>query len=92
MVDTSAEKMIGVGLAGGVVICALLDTLHAKGILTLEEVETFWTMLCGLSAPMPSRPKASKQCKSSDSCAGASLDAASAFSFVLCCSGDFAMI
>lgn len=37
MVDTSAEKMIGVGLAGGVVICALLDTLHAKGILTLEE-------------------------------------------------------
>jgi hypothetical protein len=37
MVDTSAEKMFGVSLAGGVVGCGLLGTLYAKGILTLEE-------------------------------------------------------
>jgi hypothetical protein len=34
---TPTERMTGVGLAGGLVISALLDTLHAKGILTLEE-------------------------------------------------------
>jgi hypothetical protein len=34
---TTAEKMAGVGIAGGLVVSALLHTLHAKGILTLEE-------------------------------------------------------
>ena len=29
--------MTGVGLAGGLVVSALLDTLHTKGILTLDE-------------------------------------------------------
>ncbi len=32
-----AEKMTGVGLAGGLVVSALLDTLYTKGVLTLEE-------------------------------------------------------
>jgi len=34
---TPAEKMTGMGLAGGLVISALLDTLHSKGISTPEE-------------------------------------------------------
>ena len=34
---TPVEKMTGIGLAGGLVVSALLDTLHTKGVLTLEE-------------------------------------------------------
>jgi hypothetical protein len=36
---TPAEKMTGMGLAGGLVISALLDTLHSKGILTPKRAE-----------------------------------------------------
>jgi hypothetical protein len=38
MPNTEADKMTGVGLAGGAVVSALLDTLYAKGILSSRSV------------------------------------------------------
>jgi hypothetical protein len=37
MTATPAEKMTGVGLAGALVLSALLDTLYSKGALTADE-------------------------------------------------------
>jgi hypothetical protein len=37
MANTEADKATGIGLAGGAVVAALLDTLHTKGVLTLNE-------------------------------------------------------
>lgn len=37
MANTEIDKIAGVGLAGGAVVSALLDTICTKGILTLDE-------------------------------------------------------
>jgi hypothetical protein len=37
MANTESDKIAGAGLAGGAVVAALLDTLHTKGVLSLDE-------------------------------------------------------
>jgi hypothetical protein len=56
MPNTEADKMTGVGLAGGAVVSALLDTLYAKGILSLEESRSVLSSAMNALAPHQRTP------------------------------------
>jgi hypothetical protein len=66
---TPTERMTGVGLAGGLVVSALLDTLHAKGILTVEESRNVLDAALASVGPCANPAKGSKRRKLSDCCA-----------------------
>ena len=56
MANDEADKIAGAGLAAGAVVAALLEVLHSKGALTLDESRNILDMAMRAVAPHMRNP------------------------------------